>query len=101
MIPDSEIGGAYVRRKFTGPDGDIKAGTVLSRDDVLTKIKHANRRALIDAAYLEVWPKPPIESVGDKFMVHIGGGRYDVYSNKINNEPLTREEAEDLATNPS
>ena len=99
MIPDNEIGGAYVRRTFTRNGEYLRPGTVLSGDDVRS-FNLPNMRALIDSGYLEAWPKPPVDNLGDRSIVHIGGGRYDVYAGKLNAEPLNREDAEELATRP-
>lgn len=96
MISDSDIGGAYVRRVFSHFGENLKLGQRLSREDVLS-IRLANRRALIDAGYLEVWPRPPIEEVGDKIVVHRGYGNYDVFAQKLNSEHLSKEDAERLA----
>lgn len=99
MLHDDEIGGAYVRRPFTRGEDHLYGGQLLSGDEVRA-IRQANRKALIDAGFIEVFPRGPVEMAGDRAMVHIGAGRYDVFAGKVNTEPLTKEEAEDLATRP-
>lgn len=104
-ISDERIGGARVTRRFTLGGEAMMAGHIFTGDQVRA-IPAANRRALIDSSYLEVWPlaagagdaesdsgKPP-----ERHAVHTGGGRYFVFEGRpLNEEPLTREQAEVVA----
>jgi hypothetical protein len=96
-IADEDIGGGRVRMLFQG--GKYRAGMQLTADEVLGM---KNKAALIEQGYIEIYPKAPIEDVGDCHIVHLGGGKYDVIKGRRLNEdgPLTKDEAEDLATRP-
>lgn len=95
-----EIGGGVVRRSFT--DGPVrrKAFEQLSRDDIL-KWPAANRNALIDKHFVEVYPRKPggeAPSGSKRIAIHRGGGAYDVIEGVVlNAKPLTKEEAVKLA----
>lgn len=105
-IAESDIGGARVRRVFTRGTEQLFAGTILSAAEVCA-FAPANRRALREAGFIEIFPRGPVESVGvgsdaERHIVHMGGGKYDVIAGvKLNASPLTKEEAEDLATAPA
>jgi hypothetical protein len=99
-IAELDIGGARVRRRFTRGEEAMMPGRFLSADEVRA-IPVANRRALSDAGYIEIFPQAPVTTAGDKHIVHLGRGQYDViHGVKLNAEPLTKEQAEDLATRP-
>jgi hypothetical protein len=51
-----DIGSARVRRTFTLRGKILKPNRRLSADEVLA-IPIANRRALVDAGYLEIYPR--------------------------------------------
>jgi len=99
-IADADIGGARVRRVFTARGNVMKAGKHLSSDEVLA-IPIANRRALQDAGYIEVYPKSSPAGKGEPMTYHImkvGDGQYDVIKgSKVNPKPVSREEAYRLA----
>jgi hypothetical protein len=100
MIDHEDIGGAFVRRTiWKGAEISYKPGTTIPGDAV-RGFGHKNLHAMIDSGQIQVWPKPPVEMSGDRAIVHIGGGRYDVFVGKLNSEPLTKDEAEELATRP-
>ncbi|WP_407146254.1 hypothetical protein [Bradyrhizobium sp. ORS 86] len=107
QIDDADIGGARVRRVFRSGNEMLKSGTMLSADEVLA-IPAANRRALREAGFIEIFPRGPVQSVGtddadsQMHIVHLGGGKYDVIAGKKLNAdgPLSKEEAEELATRP-
>lgn len=105
-LRDAEIGGAFVRRAFSRDGRRVRPGTQLSADEILGLARN-NRRALIAGGFLEVYPRPPIESVtsSDGTMmhkVHTGRGNYDVIRGvKLNIEPLTLEQADELITRPA
>jgi len=95
-IADSEIGGARVRRTFTFGERRLRAGDVLEAAEVMA-IAKANRRALIDANYINIYPKAPAQPPGDLFIVGIGKDKFNVIEGRtINDKPLTREQAEEL-----
>jgi len=99
-IAGADIGGARVRRVFTARGQVIKAGKHLSADEVLA-MPLANRRALIDAGHLEVYPKssPAAKSEPEtRHIIKVGDGQYDVIAgNKVNPKPVSRDEAYRLA----
>lgn len=100
-IIDADIGGARVRRVFSRGSERLAAGRILSADDVIS-IPVANRRALVSAGYIEIFPRAPLQSVGERHIVHLGGGRYDIIQGvKLNAEPLSKDDAEELATRPA
>lgn len=98
-LVDDNIGGAYVRRGFTRGGEYIKAGTRLSPDDVRS-IPIVNRRALAVSGALDIFPVAPAHDAADfdRYVIHRGGGHYDVIAGrKLNDEPLSKAEAEGLA----
>ncbi len=95
MIGSNEIGGAFVRRSFTVGGERLAVNTRLSAEQVNA---WPNRRALISRGYLAVFPPDNAAARGDRHIVHNGGGRFDVIvGHKLNDSPLTREQAEELA----
>ena len=99
IIADADIGGGRVRRPFTRAGKYLKPGTELSRDEILA-MPHANRQALIDSTYLEVWPAPKVSPIegASRHVISRGFARFDViYGVKLNKEPLTKDEADALA----
>jgi hypothetical protein len=96
QIADKDIGGARVARTFTFNGEYTKRGQNLTAEQVLS-INLPNRRALIDSNFIEVYPKTPLVAGGEKFIVGIGKNQYNVIEGRVlNDEPLTREEAERL-----
>ena len=103
IIADPDIGGARVRRTFTRNGRQMRNGDMLDGNSVRS-IPVANRRALIDAGYIEVWPKSgeASGSAGERHIVHRGKGQFDVIAGvKLNAEPMSKEDAEELATRPN
>jgi hypothetical protein len=99
QIADQDIGGARVRRVFSRNGESLKANRHLSADEVLA-IPIANRRALVDAGYLEVYPRssPAKRANEERFVIRVGNDKFDVIAgNKVNDTPLTRAEADRLA----
>lgn len=98
---DHEIGGAIVRRPFTRHGVYLRGGDRLTADEVRA-IPIANRSALIDSHFLELFPTPEfaltsLPMPADRFMVHRGAGMYDVIEGRrLNDEPLAKEAAEAL-----
>ena len=100
QISEPDIGSGRVRRGFRRGEEWLPAGKMLTAADVLA-IAPANRRALSEAGFIELYPRGPVESVGQRHIVHLGRGQYDViHGVKLNAQPLSKEEAEDLATQP-
>lgn len=106
MIPvnDDQIGGAVARRRIDrGQLPPITAGQRLTRDEVLA-IPTANRRALVATERLWLLPidaAAPAGRSADRHIVQVGRGQYDVFAGvKLNSEPLTKDDAEELATRP-
>jgi hypothetical protein len=99
--PHSEIaeaGGAYVRRRFTFGTREMTTGDRLTAGELAT-IPLANLRALINTGKIELWPAAPSQMfIADRFAVNRGFGKWDVIEGrKLNDTPLTREQAEALA----
>ncbi len=98
----NDIGGAVVRRPFSFHGKVILAGTLLSEADIRS-IPVSNRNALRDNSYIQLYPKAPDNAYKPAgktsvFVVHRGGGAYDVIEGvKINEEPLSKSDAEALA----
>lgn len=93
-ILDADIGGARVRRTFTRGTHRYHAGDYLSATDVLS-MPIANRRALVDSQYLEVYPKYKVDT--QRLIVNVGKNQFDVIEGfKLNKEPVSREEADKL-----
>lgn len=104
-IPASQIGGARVQRAFMFGDRRLTNGDTLTGDEVRS-IRPANRSALIEKGYFVPWPIEAMtagQAQGgeplDRFVRPLGFGRgYDVIEGrKINDAPLTKEEAHVLA----
>jgi len=103
-IADQDIGGARIRMGFTRGNQRMKAGEHLTADEVRS-IPLANRRALASAGYIEVYPtrtevvhREAAAKPGDRFIVSVGKGQFNVIEgHRLNDEPLTREAAEALA----
>ena len=96
LLVDEDIGGAKVLRQFNKGGQNLKAGTVLTAEEVLS-IPIANRRALIDSGYLALSAKGHSKEPAERYMIQTGKGAYDVIAgHKLNKKALSREEAEDL-----
>lgn len=99
-IAEKDIGGARVARRVSRGAQALLAGQMLSAGEVCA-IPIANRRALIRSGAIEVYPRGPVTSAGEHHIVHRGGGQYDVIDGvKLNDVPLSKDEAEELATRP-
>lgn len=96
LAPWNEIGGAVVALAFTRNGERLKPGTRLTRAEFL---EIQNGRALVSAGYLKTFPPPDAApTTGHPFIVHRGGGAYDVIvGTRLNAEPLSKDEAEALA----
>ncbi len=99
IVQDGDIGGGVVQRRFNISDRPVMVGTRLSRDDILAI---RNRRTLVGGGFIAIHPPAPSSEPNERHLVHNGGGRYDVIEGrKLNDRALTKEEAEDLATQPT
>jgi hypothetical protein len=104
MIGSNEIGGGYVRLKFTDHERSYKMGEPLTAEKI--KSFH-NYRRLIDVGMIAVYPPPhkstlngietaPV-AVSERHIVSAGFGRFDVYEGrKLNQKSLSKEDAEKL-----
>jgi len=103
-IAETDIGGARIRMGFTRGNVRMKAGDHLSADEVRS-IPLANRRALSSAGFIEVYPqrvqvvhREAAAKPGDRFIVQVSKGQFNVIEGRrLNDEPLSREDAEKLA----
>jgi len=123
-LKSDEIGGGVVRFGMRIGERYLRAGTRLTAEEV-KGLRYANRQAMIDRGMLSVWPKSNemvgttdagIETVpavqpatavnipiaGSKLhVVHTGRGHFDVIDGiKLNDAPLTKDGAYDLAGVP-
>ena len=100
-ISVQDIGGGRVARTFTRGSDRLLRGRVLTADELLA-MPIANRRALVDGGYIEVWPKGSAGAAGpttpgERFMVQVAKDKFDVIEgHKVNAEPLSRKAAEQL-----
>ena len=95
MIGSKEIGGGLVRRPFRVDGEMLPINTRLTPEQIEA---WPNRRALINNGSIAVFPPDPAAANGARHIVHNGGGRFDVIAgHKLNDSPLTREQAEELA----
>ena len=70
------------------------AGTPLTAEEINS---FANRRRLIDAGFISVYPPSPMDQ-SQRYIVRTYQGHYDVVAGiKINDQPMTKAEAEELA----
>lgn len=103
-MPLDIVGGAIVRQRFTvmrgGAPVSLAPGARLSREEVLAM---ANHRSLISSGRLTVFPKDPAlaSAAGADTPRHVvmrSPGKFDVIAgHKLNDRPLTKDEAVDLA----
>lgn len=98
-MSEPDIGGAIVRRRVArGGLKPLLAGQRLSRDEVLA-MPVSNRRALVSTQHIELFPRDG--AGGERHIVHLGRGQYDVIEGrKLTAAPVSKEEAEELATRP-
>lgn len=107
MIRTDMLGGAYVRRAFNKGDVRLQPGATLTTEQLMS-IPKTNRRALIEQGFLETWPaipdtvaKAPVttqpQEGGERHVVS-RGNKFDVIEGvKLNDKPLSREDAAALA----
>lgn len=102
MLPmkEQDIGGALVRRYIRRGDlPPLLAGTRLTREEVLA-FPPRNRMALVQSERITLFPSGDGASAepSERHIAHVGGGRFNVIAgHKINDEPLSRAEADELA----
>jgi hypothetical protein len=100
-LRDQDIGGAVVTRAFRRGTEFVRQGTRLTREDVLA-MPRANRNSMIDNGMLAVYPVAGLVAAdprpATRHVVSRGFGNFDVIEGrKLNDAPLTKEDAEDLA----
>jgi hypothetical protein len=102
MLPvrDEDIGGAVVRRRVDrGGMPPLLAGARLTREEVLA-MPTANRRSLVATERLWLLPLAA-DGVSARHIVQVGKGQYDVIQGvKLNDGPLSKDAAEEIATRP-
>ena len=97
-LPWNEIGGGIVAIPFTLADGRrLAGGTHLTGAEVKAL---GNHRTLIRNEFIKVYPphgeSAPVSET--RHVVHCGGGNFDVIAGrKLNDKPLTKDEAHALA----
>jgi hypothetical protein len=98
MLASHQIGGAYVRRRFDLGTETKVSGQTLTREQVLA-IPTANRNALLSQKIIELYPVAPLAEGQRRFVIHMGMGKFDVIEGrKLNDEPLSRAEAEAMVS---
>lgn len=98
LIRDEHIGGGTVMRGFTKNGEWVKPGTKMTREELMA-LPRLNLQALVDTSKISLFPPAPgqIEGMGELIMVNRGFGRFDVLQGRrINDDPLTKDEAEAL-----
>jgi len=89
----NEIGGGVVRRTFRMGSEQVFSGKKLTREQILA-MPIVNRTALIEKKYIEVFMAAP----GDRHIIALTEGGFDVIEGrKLNEFPLTRAQAHELA----
>ena len=95
-LRDEEIGGGIVRRIFRRNGEPVLAGTVLSREEIMS-MEINNRRCLVRLGMIDIFPPPPpikMEEGESAHIIQVGKGRFNVIiGRKINDEPITHEQA--------
>ena len=105
QLHPNDMGGGRVLRTFRMGEEQLMRGRELTGEQVRS-MRHANRTSLIEKGFLMVWPKhtgaaadAPVGHV--RFIKPLGFGKYDVVEGrKVNEEPLDREAAHQLAGIP-
>lgn len=102
------LGGAFVRRSFMKGDVRQNPGETLTTEQLMS-IPKTNRRALIEQGFLETWPAVPDSAArapasttepvkGGVRHIVSRGNKFDVIEGtKLNDKPLSREDAAALA----
>jgi hypothetical protein len=94
--PDA-IAGGIVQRAFTSGTDYYRSGQRIS-GEALRSMPTQNMRALVENRFIELFPT---DNNAERFIVPAGKGQFHVIAgHKLNSAPLSREDAEDLATRP-
>lgn len=99
IIRTQDIGGGYVRRRFSRGTEAMTPGQQLTREEILA-FPHANRQSLVDNGYVDIYPPSAEQLAAPRQRFVAGGsfGRFDVYEGrKLNDAPLSKAEALALA----
>ena len=77
-IPDEDIGGGIVLQPFSiNREGQVlvlKRGTELQRDEIL-KMPRANRDALLNANFLDLYRKPKLQGPSERAQLTLAGAK--------------------------
>ncbi len=100
-LPLNQLGGARVFRPCNIAGQLRKSGDTLDAE-TLAAMPKAALRALVDQRFIVPWPKSPLPQDGDDEILiynRLGTSTYDVVlGKKLNATPLTKVDAEALAT---
>ena len=98
-----QIGGAIVRRTFKAGDQRLFSGMRLTREQVLA-FPTLNRNSLAEKRYIDLFPITETAAPSgatERFVISGGFGKFHVIEGKkLNDEPLSREQAYALAGQP-
>lgn len=97
MIDGQLVGGGYVRRRFYSPsqNHEFLPGEAVTGDQLRG---FRNLTALVEGHYVDVYPAAP---KGERFLVSVGKGLFDVVEGRrLNDLPLSKDDAEELLTRP-
>jgi hypothetical protein len=101
LVKPQESDGGVVRRRFSAGGRQFMAGEELTAAQV-NGFPVANRNALVSAGFLHLHPKKGAGSGAppERHVVNLGFGKFNVVQGtKLNEKPLTKEQAEKLARN--
>lgn len=94
-IERDNIAGGIVRKKISTGGRDYYSGHHFTADEMLSWPR-ANLQSLMNAGYIEAYPKTPFGPAvkGDRFLVSRGPGKFDVVEGRrLNTQPLPHDEA--------
>lgn len=95
-VDRTQIGGAVVRRTFSGNGKQYRSGDELSAAE-LRAMPEANLRALLENEFVQVYPASADTRPKTRIMRKVSEGKYQVFEGVyITNAPVSREEAEKL-----
>ena len=98
LLAAPEIGGGIVRRGgLSFGERQLMAGERLTGDEIRS-MPRANQVAWMDSRAIEVWPVADPSEPLERFMVHVGQGKFFVVEGrKLTDDPMSKAEAEALA----
>lgn len=98
MIGSKEIGGGFVRRAFTDRGERLKVGHQLTAERIKS---WPNGHVLEKNGFIATYPPPPNGAAepAKRHVVQLGFGKYGVIEGrKLHDRPMTKDEAERLAS---